>query len=82
MTLTISGDRASFEGAVARKFPGVSAIANDKPQDTCQPGSIAERPQTFGHLRIGLISTTGVPSIASIGPIRSRVPSIARTTTG
>ena len=30
----------------------------------------------------GLMSTTGVPSMASIGPTRRRVPSISRTVTG
>jgi hypothetical protein len=29
-----------------------------------------------------LMSTTGVPSMASIGPIRRRVPSMLRTVTG
>ena len=31
--------------------------------------------------RTGLTSTTGVPSMASIGPIRNRVPEISRTVT-
>ena len=34
------------------------------------------------HGSTGLMSITGVPSIASIGPIRNRDPSISRTTTG
>jgi formylglycine-generating enzyme required for sulfatase activity len=38
-------------------------------------------PSPFAH-STGLMSTTGVPSMASIGPMRRRVPSIARTVTG
>lgn len=41
-----------------------------------------ERGGDVHHLYAGLMSTTGVPSIASMGPTRSRSPSIVRTTTG
>ena len=41
-----------------------------------------EAPLTLLQQSTGLMSTTGVPSIASMGPIRSRFPSISFTTTG
>src|SRR5262249_13355861 len=45
-------------------------------QEARQEAEVAE-----GAHKTGLMSTTGVPSIASIGPTRSRFRSIARTTT-
>jgi hypothetical protein len=62
--------------------------------DACEDRNAAERGCPFcragsnrpgrpaSHRRTGLMSTTGVLSIASMGPMRRRGPSMARTVTG
>ena len=82
MALTISRDRTLIERAAAEKSTYERNRCRRSRRTRANRCSIPKRLYTCGHLKTGLISTTGVPSIASMGPIRNRVPSIERTTTG
>jgi hypothetical protein len=82
VVLVVKAERKiGFEQGTARSghSPSVACVSALKSSAVFWRRSFSPRGARYST---GLMSTTGVPSIASIGPTRSRFPSIARMTTG